>query len=300
MLVGDLLNFTQVIINGVLIGGIFVIVSVGLSLIFGVMRIFNVAHGAFVMIGAYITYWLHGIFGLDPYLSALITAPTLFGLGAAVYVLSIHRILKRSVLETIIITYGLYLLFENVALYTWTSDYRALITSYPPAISVGDLFISFTRFANFLIIFFIFLALYMFLKRTLIGKAIRATCQDQRAAQLMGINVGSVNLVVFSLGTALAGVAGTLFALVFTIQPTMGSGLVFTGISAVVLGGIGSVIGAVLGGLIIGITESVVGYYISPQLMTGIPFLLLIIILVLKPTGLYKGIPWEQIEDVGR
>jgi len=286
----------QLVLNGILLGGVYSLISIGLTLIFGVTRIVNFAHGEFLMLAMYITFWLNSLQGIDPYVSLLLVVPLLFLAGLIAHRLVIQPILGAPSYMQIFVTVGLSVILQNLALFFWKADFRsvdsfcsnssiralALICGAPKLIAFG---------ASVLITF----TLHLFLKKTYMGKAIRAVVQDREASQLMGIDIHRIYLLTFGLGAACVGVAGALMAPIYTIFPTVGVYFVLTAFVVVVLGGLGSLPGALLGGLIIGVVESLAGFFISPQLKEAIYFVIFLAVLLVRPSGLFGQIGAEEL-----
>ena len=277
----------QSIFSGILIGGVYALTGIGLTLIFGVMRVINFAQGELVMVGMYTTFWVFVLLGLDPFLSVVVTMPALFLLGAILQRSLINRVLDALPQNEILLTIGIGLVLSNVAMLAFTSDYRILSTSYSSSsVAVGPLRLSTPLIYCFLITAAITAALYWFLVRTDMGHAIRATAQDREAAQLMGVNVRTMGVVAFGLGSALAGAAGALVAPIYYIYPQVGGAFTLKAFVVVVLGGMGSIIGATLGGVLIGVAESVSGTYIGSGWKDVCVYVIFLLVLLLKPSGL--------------
>jgi len=282
-----LLNIFQLLINGVLLGGIYAMVSIGLTLIWGVMQIVNFAHGEFLMIGMYLTFWLFQLYGIDPYLSLLAVAPALFVLGVITQRLVINPVLNAQETSQIFSTVGLSILLQNLALFFWKADYRTLRMPYSlPNIRFQGLIVSFPRLMAFIITLLMVITLFLFLKKTFWGKALRATVENKRSAQLMGINIKRFYYLALGLGIACVGIAGATLMPMYPVFPTTGTYFVLTAFVVVVLGGMGSMAGAFIGGLIIGVVESFSGFLLAPVLKEVTYFLVFIMILVLRPSGL--------------
>ncbi|WP_242346995.1 branched-chain amino acid ABC transporter permease [Anaeromyxobacter terrae] len=279
--------FLQSVISGILVGGIYALIGIGLTIIFGVMRVINFAHGDLLMLGMYTTWLVFSRLGIDPFVSVVITGPVLFLWGAFLQKTFINRVLNALPQNQILLTIGLGLIMSNSIMLMFTSDYRILTTTYSSSsFSLGGISISEPLLVGFLITAAITGALYWFLLRTDTGQAIRATAQDRDAAQLMGINVQAMSVLAFGIGSALAGVAGALISPTYYIFPQVGSTFTLKAFVIVVLGGMGSVIGATLGGLIIGVTESLSAVYIASGLKELVVFVLFLGLLLFKPSGL--------------
>jgi len=279
--------FLQSTLSGILVGGVYALIGVGLTLIFGVMRVINFAHGDLLMLGMYLTWVLFKFAGLDPYVALLITAPVLFAWGALLQKLFINRVLGALPQNQILLTIGLGLIMSNSVMLVATSDYRILTTSYSSSsYHVAGLSVSQALLASFGVTAAITTALFWFLARTDTGQAIRATAQDRDAAQLMGIDVRRMSVLAFGMGTALAGIAGALLAPTYYIFPQVGGPFTLKAFVVVVLGGMGSVGGATLGGVLIGVTESLAAVYVASGLKELVVYVLFLLVLLLKPAGL--------------
>ncbi|HEX9015163.1 MAG TPA: branched-chain amino acid ABC transporter permease [Chloroflexota bacterium] len=285
----------QVAVSGLLLGGVYALISIGLTLIFGVMRVVNFAHGEFLMIAMYATFWLFHLYGLDPYLSIFIVTALLFVVGALTQATIVRPILRGSPSMQIFATVGLSIVLQNAALLFWKGDYRSVDTAYSRAVlSVGPLQVGLSRLTAFLVALAITVALFYFLKNTYLGKAIRCVAQNRTAALLMGINISRVNLITFGIGTALVGIAGAVLMPIYPTFPTVGTYFVLIAFVVVVLGGMGNVTGAFLGGLIIGLVEAFSGFYV-PALKEAIYFVVFILVLLIRPTGLFGVVGAEEV-----
>lgn len=282
------ITIVQLIINGLLLGGMYALISIGLTLIFGVLEIINFAHGEFLMLGMYASYWLFQLYGVDPYLSLLIILPVFFFIGLAVQRVTIQPILNAPALNQIFMTVGMSLVLQNIALFFWKADYRTVQTAYSGvSLRTSGLMISFPRLVAFSLAIGTIAALLIFLKKTYTGKAIRALAQERRAAMLMGINVYRTYQIAFGIGIACVGSAGAMLIPVYFVFPTVGALFVLIAFVVVILGGYNSLTGALVGGLIIGVVEAFSGFFISPHLKEAIYFVIFILILLFRPTGLF-------------
>jgi branched-chain amino acid transport system permease protein len=281
-------TIAQLIINGLLLGGIYALISVGLTLIFGVLEIINFAHGEFLMLGMYASFWLFQLLGVDPYLGLLIVIPSFFFVGLAVQRIIIQPIIDAPPLNQIFATVGLSIVLQNAALFFWKADYRTVRTDYSSLVlKAGDLMISFPRLVAFVLALTMIAALLIFLKKTYTGKAITALAQQRRAAMLMGINIYRTYQIAFGIGIACVGAAGAILIPVYYAFPTVGSLFVLIAFVVVILGGYNSLVGALVGGLIIGLVEAFSGFFLSPHLKEAVYFVIFILILLFRPTGLF-------------
>jgi branched-chain amino acid transport system permease protein len=281
-------TMVQLMINGLLLGGIYALLSIGLTLIFGVLEIVNFAHGEFLMISMYLTFLLFSVFGMDPYLSLIIVIPVFFLFGVIIEKVIIRPLLNDPPINQIFATIGLGLVFSNVALLLFKADFRTVKTSYSNAnLIFGEYFISVPRLIAFAIAISLIAALLLYLKKTFTGKAIRALAQQRKAAMLMGINVHKTYAIAFGIGIACVGAAGAILMPLFFVFPTVGSLFVLIAFVVVVLGGYNSLVGSLVAGLIIGVIEGFSGFFISPHLKEVVYFIMFIFILIFKPTGLF-------------
>ncbi len=282
------ITILQLIINGLLLGGMYALISIGLTLIFGVLEIVNFAHGEFLMLAMYASYFLFQFYGIDPYLSLLIILPLFFFIGIAVQRATIQPILNAPPLNQIFMTVGLSMVLQNAALFFWTADYRIVKTSYSAlTLKTGGLMISFPRLVAFLLAMGFIAALLIFLQKTYTGKAIRALAQERKAAMLMGINVYRTYQIAFGIGIACVGAAGAMLIPVYFVFPSVGALFVLIAFVVVILGGYNSLTGSLVGGLIIGVVEAFSGFFISPHLKEAIYFVIFILILLFRPTGIF-------------
>jgi branched-chain amino acid transport system permease protein len=277
----------QLLVSGLLIGGVYALISIGLTLIFGVMRIVNFAHGEFLMLAMYACFWIVELTGLSPYLTVPLVVLLLFLFGVVIYILVIRRTIGSPMVVQIFATVGLGLFMQNAALVLWTGDYRTIQSAVSSAgLSFAGIQVNDALLISFLVAIVVSLLLFAFMAWTYPGKAIRATVQDRTAAQLMGINIDKVFLLTFAIGSALVGIAGALLAPSYAIFPTVGTNFVLASFVVVVLGGMGSMTGALFGGLLIGLIETFSGYFIDPELKQAVYFAVFILVLVFRPTGL--------------
>jgi len=275
--------FLQSLISGILIGGVYALIGIGLTIIFGVMRVINFAHGDLLMIGMYMTYTLFTLLGIDPFVSITITIPLMFLFGAFLQKVFINRMQGALPQNQILLTIGLGLIMSNTMMLAYTSDYKILTTDYSSSsFNIAGISISTPLAISFLIT----AMLYWFLLKTDTGQAIRATAQDREAAQLMGINVKWMSILAFGMGSALAGTAGALISPTYYIFPQIGSTFTLKAFVITVLGGMGSIVGATIGGIIIGVAESVSAVYISSGWKDVVVFVLFLLVLLFKPAGL--------------
>jgi len=279
--------FMQSLVSGVLVGGVYALIGIGMTIIFGVMRVINFAHGDLLMLGMYGTFYLFTLFNIDPFVSIAVIIPLMFLYGGLLQKLFINRILGTLPQNQILLTIGLGLVMSNSVMLAFTSDYRILSTSYSSgSFNILGISVSTPLSISFIITAVITAALYWFLLKTDTGQAIRATAQDREAAQLMGINVKRMSIIAFGLGASLAGAAGALISPTYYIFPQVGSAFTLKAFVITVLGGMGSIVGATLGGILIGIAESVGGAYFGAGWKDVVVFVLFLLVLLFKPSGL--------------
>lgn len=279
--------FLQTVSNGLMIGGLYALVGIGLAIIFGTMRIVNFAHGQFMMVGMYATYSLFQVFHMDPYLSIPITFLITFVLGYIVFKTSILKVIHASDMNQILLTAGIGMMLTNLAQMKYSSDQLQLNLSYAyKSIKIGGIQLNIPYLISFVIALVITLILFWFIMKTETGRALRAISQNQASSHLMGINVNKVSTLVFSLGIALAGVAGTLLLPVYHVNPNVGDAFTLLAFVVVVLGGMGSIIGSAVGGLVIGVAQSTSAFYLGGSYGDVITYVLFLLILLLKPSGL--------------
>lgn len=284
----DIQIFMQSIVNGLFTGGIYALVAIGLTLIYGVMLILNFAHGEFLMLGMYIGYWMFTLAGLDPYLAAPIAALLMFGFGALIQSGLVQRVLSAHPLNQIILLLGVSTLLIGLVQFFWTAEPRSIHVSYETAvISAFGLRFSVPRMIAFFAAMLIAGVLYIFLQYTQTGKAIRAVSQSRDAALLMGINVKFIYMLTFGIGAAVTAVGGVLLTPNYKLIPTIGQSFAVTAFVVVVLGSMGNFIGAFLGGLIIGVVEAFAGFLIGGDVKIVASMLVFILILLFRPAGLF-------------
>ena len=280
----------QAVLSGLLTGGVYAMVSVGLTLIFGVMRIINFAHGDFVMLGMYAAVGLGVAAGLDPYVSVAVVGPGFFVLGMGVHALVIRPLVRRGAPHTTqaLATLGLSVVIVSAVLLTASGRSVIATTGLTTAVvHVEGLVLSVTRLLAFAIALVATGLLYLFLNHTYAGMAIRATAQDRKAAVLLGLPTERADMVAFGLGIACAAIAGAVMVPFFYVNPFVGQPLGLVAYIVVVLGGMGSMVGALVGGLAIGVTEALSGYLLDPGLKELVYLLLFVAALILMPSGLF-------------
>lgn len=286
----------QLAVSTVLLAGVYALIAVGLTLIFGVMRVVNFAHGEFLMLGMYLTFWAFTLLALDPYVVLVLSLPVFFGLG----LLSYHAIMKGVVHAShnvqIFTTVGLAIALQNVALVLWTGDFRFVRTGYYSVVlRLGDTAFNVPQIVAFAVSVGFTAGLFAFMRWSYTGRVMRATAQDRDAAALAGIDTSRVYALTWTIGIVCVGVAGVLLAPIYPVYPTVGLQFVLIAYVVVVLGGLGDMLGAVLGSLIVAAVEVVGSYVVGTAWKEVLYFLLFIGILVVRPAGLFGQRGAEQL-----
>lgn len=280
----------QILILGLILGGVYALMATGLSLLFGVMRIINLAHAAFIILAAYIAYWAFQLLQLDPFLSMLITMPAMFLLGIVIYRLTFPRITDspRYVEMTVLLSFGLALVTEGVMGFLWTGIFRSTSPVYATqAFTFGPFYIPKAQLFGSLVSLTLLGLLWAFLKFTHLGYAIRATMQNRTAAQIVGVNVDRVSTIAFGIGMALAGASGSLMSFLFTFFPGKHWQWIAILMSLIVLGGMGSLLGAFVGAIVLAVASGFVSNYFGPTWSPVTFFLALFLILLVRPQGMF-------------
>jgi branched-chain amino acid transport system permease protein len=279
--------FWQDLVNGILAGGIFAVVALGFSLVWGIMNIINLAHGAFIMMGAYTSYVLFSTWHLDPFLSLPLAFGLLYVFGYCVQRFVINYVVRAPLLTPFLLTFGLSLLIVNVALFIFHGDTKGITTQYSgSSIAIGPVTIAWTKLWTLIAALIITAGMQAFLTTSRTGRAIRAMALDIDAAQLSGVRVSHLYAVVYGLGAGLAGAAGVLISLSYSIQPSMGDPFVITAFVCCVLGGLGTVQGALVGGLLYGVLEAFGSQYIGTGLQDAVALVVLLLVLIVRPRGI--------------
>ena len=278
----------QLLISTVMLGGIYALIAVGLTLIFGIMRVVNFAHGEFLMLGMYLAFWTFTLWGLDPYVLLVVAVPLFFAIGLGVYALVMRGVIHASHNVQIFTTVGLSTALQNVALVFWTGDFR-FVRPWESSIVIRIFGAAFnlSQVIAFAVALLFTLALFAFMKWTHTGRVMRATAQDGEAATLMGINTDRVYRLAFAIGIACVGVAGVLMSPLYSVYPTAGLQFVLLAYVVVVLGGLGDMVGALLGALIVAGVEVIGSYVFGSAWKEVIYFVLFIAVLVFRPAGLF-------------
>ncbi|MEE9274645.1 MAG: branched-chain amino acid ABC transporter permease [bacterium] len=278
----------QALVSGLLFGGVFALAAVGLTLIFGVLKIINFAHGEFLMLGMYLSFWLFSTLGFDPFVSLVVTLPVFFLVGAVIQRCLIDSVLQAREEMQILLTLGLSLFLQNLALTLWTPDSRTVNVSYVTSVvKIGAAYVSMPRLAAFISAVVISLGLYLFLKTTELGRAIRAASDSREGALLVGIDVRRIYWITFGLGTACAAAAGSIITPFYFTSPYAGGIFTLTSFVVVVLGSLGNFVGALIGGLIIGVAEAMGEVFMTGSMKQVVTFVIFILVLLFRPEGLF-------------
>lgn len=286
----DATTLILTLIWGVAIGSIYVLLATGLNLIFGVMKLVNFAHGELLMIGAYVSYSVSTAFGLNAYLSVFVAMGVVALIGIAVERLAFRRVLGSDKLNEIFVSLGLILIFDNVAVLIWGEKSNRIISPLENmSLHIGDIAISYDRLIAVAFVIAILIGLVFLVRKTKIGMAMRATSQKSQASMLMGINIEHIYIITFALGAALAGAAGSLYGIISPFNPYIGALPTIKAFAIIILGGLGSIPGAIIGGLLYGIAEQSAVIFLGGIWRDAVAFSLLIIVLILRPKGLFGG-----------
>jgi branched-chain amino acid transport system permease protein len=281
----------QTFVNGINVGALYGLAAVGLSLTFGVMKILNIGHGEFLMVGGYVAFWMLRLAGIDPFIGLPIVAVVLFLFGAVSYKLFFSTLSgfheEQKIKNSLLIGFGLFLVFPQIARLLWTGDERAITPFYSGgSFPILGIRFGYVPLAGVLVAVIVILALHLFLKKTYFGKSVRGTSENWKAAKLMGINVNRTYMITFGIGTAIAGVAGILVGLTQSLSPGVGMEWTLKALIVVVLAGIGSVGGAFFAGLILGVLEAVGAIFMGPYAV-ALGLVIFLVILMFRPQGLF-------------
>ncbi len=277
----------QILINGVLLGGVYGLIGLGFSLVWGVTNLINLAHGSLVILGAYSTFWIFHYLHIDPFLSIPIVMAGLFIIGYLMQRYIFNLAIKADVFLTLIMTFGMDVLLAQLMIVMWSADWRSIATSYQgKSFIIGEYLLPYSRLLGFLAAVVLTILTALFLNKTKTGQSIRAVALDMMAARLMGVNPGRTYAITFGIGTALAGAAGSLISVIQSFNPAVGGGITLRAFVVAILGGLGSVEGAFVGGIILGIIETFSAFYLGESFKNVVTFTLFVIILVTRPRGL--------------
>ena len=287
-------SLAQTLVFGLFVGGIYGVAAMGLALVFGVLKVLNIAHGELLMLGGYLSFWAHQSLGIDPFASLAIVMPAMFLFGLVmdrtVYRHIVRLPAAEKIKNSLLVSFGLALVIQNLALWLFSADERAIQVSYAgESLVVLGVSLPYTRLAGFVITLVIVFALHQFLHRTDFGKAIRATVEDWEAAELAGINIQRIYMITFALGAALAAAAGTLVTVTYGVAPGVGILWTLKALIVVVLAGTGGMLGAFPAGLLLGLVEALSGAFIGPSYRELAGLAVFLLVLVLRPQGLFAG-----------
>ena len=283
----DISLLWQVLVNGILLGGLYALMALGLALVWGVLNIVNLAHGAFIMLGAYVCYYLFTGFGIDPFAALPLTAIAMFAFGYVIQRYLLNLIIRAPMFNTLLITFGIDVVLTFLAQIFFSADFRTINPTY-----AGDNFALFgatvpiVRLLAFAVAVGLTLILWVFLSRARLGRAIRATAQNLVAARLYGVEPRRIYALTFALGAGLAGAAGGLYGVVSQVNPYIGASLTAKSFAIAIIGGLESPLGVLVGGLFLGIVESLTSLYIGPTYTDVASFGILVLVLIVRPTGL--------------
>jgi branched-chain amino acid transport system permease protein len=282
--------FGQTVISGILLGGMYALIAIGMTLIMGVMKIVNLAHGALMMVGMYVTYVCFQNFGIDPYIGMLIAMPTLFFLGCLIQKYMINRLVEvESILpeNQVLLTVGIMLVLTEAMRLIFKSDYRSVVTGYSSdTVFLSGMSINLSMVIGFFIAILFTLLLHLFLTKTDLGKSIRAVAQDRDAAVYMGVNSSRITMLTFGIGAALAAAGGSLLLPLFYLWPDIGHLFTAKSFIITILGGLGSTMGAAIGGVLLGVAESLGATYISMGYKDLVGLVMFLLVLLFLPGGL--------------
>lgn len=279
--------YLQILVNGILLGGLYSCIAVGFSLVWGVLNIINILHGSLMILGAYAAFFAHAQFGIHPFLFLPVAGLALFALGYAVQAGIVNRVMGAPVLITLTLTFGLNLMLDNAMIVAFKADYRKVILDPPLGLlELGPVLVPLDRLYAMVLALVLVGLLYAVLRATQIGRAIVAVRMDREAAALMGVEVPRIYAITFAAGAFMAGAAGSLMSVIFPISPLTSNAFLGKAFVICVLGGLGSMPGVILGGILLGVLESFGTLWLGPDFSTTIAFVLLLVLLVYRPSGL--------------
>jgi branched-chain amino acid transport system permease protein len=281
-------NLATPVIMGILLGGLYALIALGLSLVFGVMKLINVAHGDLVVFGSYLAFAAMTILGIDPILSLIFGMPVLFMIGFAIQKYLMGRAFGISMEAPLIIAFGISLILQNLTQIIWSPMSRGLTTSYTlGSVTLGDIHVPTAYILDFIAALVVMLVFREFLRRTYLGKAISAASQDRRGAQLMGINTGRVYAFAFAIAMATAAIAGVFLGLTFPFTPTSGVSFLIIAFGVIIIGGLGSLVGTFVGGMLLGLAQTLGGYFLGAAAQMLFAYLIVLVVLAVRPQGIF-------------
>ena len=280
-------QFVQTILLGLLVGGVYALLASGLTLIFGVMHVINIAHGAFLILAAFVTFSIWEATGLDPLAAIAITTPIMFAFGWALYNSTIRPIRGAPVASSVLLTFGLALVIEGVMGIVWGNTSHSIRPGYfNDSFGIGDVFLPKAQVYGCGVAIIVLVSLYLVLTRTWLGRAIRASAVNPQGAELVGVNVAAVSAMTFAVGVAAVGAGGSIVGVLFPFLPGSHYQWIARLLGIIVLGGMGSLNGAVIGALMLGVAETLTTTYVDPQWATAVPYAIIFLVLLLRPQGL--------------
>ncbi|EFM60135.1 hypothetical protein BIBO2_0972 [Brucella sp. BO2] len=279
--------FLQIVINGILLGGLYAIMAQGLALVWGVLNIVNLAHGTMIMLGGYVTWLVFANFGIDPFIGVFAAAAAMFCFGYALQRCVLNLVARGPMFNALLITFGIEIIFTDVAQHVFSADFRAIIPSYSAVnFNVYGITIPLMNLLAFIAAFVVSGFMFFFMMTTKLGRAIRATAQNLTAARLYGVEPRHLYAVTFGIGVAIAGVAGGLYATVNQLNPYIGVPLTAKSFAITIIGGLDNPLGVILGGLILGVIESLTVLYLGDTYRNVVSFSILVLVLIIRPGGL--------------
>jgi branched-chain amino acid transport system permease protein len=292
-------QFVQTIVLGLLIGGTYALLASGLTLIFGVMRVINIAHGAFLILAAFLTYTAWSATGIDPLVSVVFTTPLMFAFGWLLYTTAVERVRGAHVSSSVLLTFSLALVLEGLMGVIWGNTSHSVRPSYVnESFTIGDIFLPKAQVYGCALATVVLIALYLILTRTWLGRAIRASAVNPSGAALVGVNVSAVAAVAFAVGVAAAGAGGSIVSVLYPFLPGSHYQWIARLLGIIVLGGMGSLPGAVVGALLLGVAETATVTYISPAWATAVPYVVIFVVLLVRPQGLLGSRLREDVAPV--
>ncbi len=281
-------QFLQHILNGVVLGGTYALLGIGLTLIFGIMRVVNFTHGELYTFGAYMVYFFTAVLSANFFVSLAMAVLVGVVLGAAIEFVLLHRLRGASIDTTMLVMIGAWIALQNTEQLAWSGVAKSIAHPFPAEpLVIGPVSVSWVRVFVFVAAMLLIVGAHLVIHRTSLGKAMRATFQDRETAALMGVNIGAIHTATFAFGSGLAAAAGALLGPVFVVFPTMGDMAALKSFAIVILGGLGNFMGAALGGFILALVEEMGAGYVSSGYRDAMGFLLIIVVLVFRPTGLF-------------
>lgn len=285
----DPVTLGQLLIGGLLAGALYALLACGLNLVFGVMRVINLAHAEFMLIGAFGAYLLYTWVGLHPFLALLVVVPAVFAFGYFLQHALIERVVGKPLLTSLLATYGLSIVLLNTGLLIFASDFKS-VPVFQGSFVYGEFVLPKPRAAAALVSLVFAVGVYAFLERTRLGKAVRAVSEHPHVSAICGIDVRRIRMLTFGLAAAMAGAAGVMLSTIYSFSPESGADFIQKCFAIIVIGGMGNFIGALYGGILLGVVEAFVGGFLSTQWAEATAYLLLVLVLLIRPTGLGRAV----------